>query len=410
MRPSTSPRPLSSARASARALALGLGAVLLLPSLAGCGDDLGPGPGARPDGGATDGDSGADPGGDLATVFAVATDFFSTGVASTVAVPELAVEVGAVAGVASTDPVARHLGGRLYIINRFGQDNVTILDADTLQLVGQISTGVGSNPQDVAADGDRVYVATMGGVGVAVLDASDPDAGVVDTIDLSLLDTADDVPNCHTLALRGRHLLVACGILDEETFQPRSPGRAVVIDLESEEITDVFPLAHERPFGFGLAVPEESALDAHVLLPSAPSFADPDAVGCVESVTIDAADGTAAAGCLIDNADLGGYVSALAYEPGGDRIWMTVTSGFDPDDFGPRGHLVAYQAADGILAQPVTGAEDRPMDVAVCPTGHLVVSEVGAGVRVFSPGAESELTEAPLDLGLPPVANGLTCF
>ena len=403
MRPSTSPPPLSSL------LALGA-ALLAAPSLAGCGDDLGPGPGARADGGPGGDDAATDPGGERATVFAVATDFFSTGVASTVAVPELTVEVGAVAGVASTDPVVRHHGGRLYLINRFGQDNVTILDADSLQLVGQISTGVGSNPQDAVADGDRVYVATMGGVGVAVLDASDPDAGVVDTIDLSFLDADDDVPNCHTLALRGRHLLVACGILDDETFMPRRSGRAVVVDLEADEITDVFPLEHERPFGFGLAVPDESALGAHVLLPSAPSFADPDAVGCVESVTIDPADGTATAGCLIENADLGGYVSGLAYDATGDRIWMTVTSSFDPEDFGPRGHLVAYDAEAGILAQPVTGAQDRPMDVAVCPTGHLAVSEVGAGLRVFAPGGATELTDGALDLGLPPVANGITCF
>src|SRR5690606_37442985 len=117
----------------------------------------------------------------------------------------------AVAGVASTDPVVRRHGDRLYIINRFGADNVTVLDAGTLELVAQISTGPGSNPQDVAVDGDLLYVATMAGDGVAILDLTDPDAGVIDTIDLSPLDSAEDTPNCQTLALRGRHLMVACG-------------------------------------------------------------------------------------------------------------------------------------------------------------------------------------------------------
>ena len=107
-------------------------------TLAACGDDGRSGADAGPP--APDGGDGSAT--DRSTAFAVATDFVATGIASTIAIPSLDVSPNAVDGVASTDPVVRHQDGRLYVINRFGQDNVTVLEAATLQLIGQVSTGV----------------------------------------------------------------------------------------------------------------------------------------------------------------------------------------------------------------------------------------------------------------------------
>ena len=215
------------------------------------------------DGGAPAGD--AAPPGDgqvpaSSNELAVATDFFSTGVATTVSVPGLEPAVDAVAGVASPDPVVRHQDGRVYVINRYMQDNVTALD-DSLGLIAQISTGPGSNPQDVAADGDRLYVATLDGSGVAVVDVSDPDAGVVGTIDLSGLDPKDDIPNCHSIVRVGRRLVVVCGVLDDDDgfLTPRGPGAVAVIDLDDDLSVTELELDNERPFGFahhGRIVPQ----------------------------------------------------------------------------------------------------------------------------------------------------------
>ncbi|HUS68464.1 MAG TPA: hypothetical protein VMZ28_28210 [Kofleriaceae bacterium] len=362
-----------------------------------------------------DGDGGA-PAGDAAprgdgqtpassTVLAVATDFFSTGVATTVSVPGLEPAVDAVAGVASPDPVVRHQDGRVYVINRYMQDNVTALD-DSLGFIAQISTGPGSNPQDVAADGDRVYVATLAGPGVAVIDLSDPDAGVVDTIDLSALDSKDDIPNCHSIVRVERRLVVVCGVLDDDDgfLTPRGPGAVAVIDLDDDLAVTELELDNERPFGFALATPSGS-----VLIPTVPDFGDLGA-GCVELVRAEPGRPPAAAGCLLSNEDLGGYASALAWDPEAERLWLTVTSSFDPDDYGPRGHAVAWDADEAQLGEPATDEEVRPMDVAVCPTGHIVLSDATRGVRVYAPGGAPELTEDPIDIGLPPVTNGLTCF
>ena len=72
------------------------------------------------------------------------------------------------------------------------------------------------------------------------------------------------------------------------------------------------PLTQVRPFGLAQAAPAGDA----VLIPTVQDFADPDAGGCLERVAI--GKGTLeAAGCLVDNADLGGFVSALAWNPAG---------------------------------------------------------------------------------------------
>ncbi len=373
---------------------------LLSLLLAACGDDLRASPGA---------DSGAPPDAGSeqpvpATVFAVATDFFSAGIASAIDIPSLEVRTNAVDGVASTDPVVRYQGGRLLIVNRFGHDNVTVLDAASFELIAQISTGAGSNPQDVAADGDLLYVPTLAGPGLAVLDLAHPDDGVVDTIDLSDLDPDDGEPNCHSAVIVERRLAVVCGILDAQ-FRPRQRGVVAVIDLEGDAPVRRVLLEHRRPFGFALA-PSSGPFAGDVLVATVPKFLEPAAAGCLERVHI-AGDRPSPAGCLIDNPTLGGFASALAAD--GDRVWITVTTGFDPADYGALGYAAAWNTTSGSMDAPMTADEVRAMDVAVCPGGTMAVADATLGVRVYRPGG-GEMTSGPLDLGLPPVSNGLVCY
>jgi hypothetical protein len=377
--------------------------------LAACGDNNAHRVRDHDDGDGAGGDAAPGPDGaqlPTSTALAVATDFVSTGVASTVGVPGLEATVDAVAGVASPDPVVRQQDGRVYIINRFMQDNVTALDAGTLELVAQISTGAGSNPQDVAADGDRLYVATLGAPGVAVIDLSDPEAGVTGTIDLSQLDPEDDNPNCHSIVRVERRLVVVCGVLDDDDdfLTPRGPGKVAVIDLDDDLAVTALDLDQERPFGFALATPAGS-----VLVPTVPDFGDLTA-GCVELVRAGPGRAPEAGGCLIANQDLGGYASALAWDADQDRLWMTVTTSFDPDDYGPIGHAVAWNPSRSQLGEPATGETVRPMDIAVCPTGHVVLADATRGLRIYGRGGSPELTDDPIDIGLPPVSNGLVCY
>jgi hypothetical protein len=381
--------------------------LVLAMALLACGDDKLPG-GATGADGDDDGGQGSavDAGPGAATAFAVATDFASTGVASTVSVPGLEVRTNAIEGVASTDPVVRRQDDRLFVINRFGQDNVTVIDPAGPSLVAQISTGAGSNPQDVAQVGDTLYVAALAAPGILVLDLARPDAGVVDTIDLSDLDPDDGLPNCGSVVAVGDQVVAVCGIQEEDGLQtPRGPGAVALIDGASGTLTGTASLTHVRPFGMAQAAPSADA----VLIPTVDTFAEPAAGGCVERVAV-GADAVEPDGCLVNNAALGGFVSAMAWNPVGDQIWITVTTSFDPDDFGAHGDLVSLPAAGGSPVRADLAGDVRPMDLAICPSGHLVLSDATRGIRVLAPGADQELTEAPLDIGLPPVSNGLTCY
>src|SRR5205814_950471 len=80
-------------------------------------------------------------------VFALTTDF-STGSLS-VGDLDTRVVTKDVASVGS-DAVARFYGGLLYVVNRFGGDNIQVIDpAQNYATIRQFSVGNGSNPQDI---------------------------------------------------------------------------------------------------------------------------------------------------------------------------------------------------------------------------------------------------------------------
>jgi hypothetical protein len=339
-------------------------------------------------------DSGPNP--EMSRALAVATDFQSTGILSQVTVPDLVVTQDVVAGVASTDPVLRKLD-RLYVINRFGADNITILEPDSLTLVDQFSTGAGSNPQDVAEHDGKLYVVGLGIATVEVFDPSNLAGGAVDSIDLSALDV-DGQPNCGSIAAVGARLFVACALYDEN-FAPRGPGVVAVIDPVDGDYTTI-TLDYASPIGLF------RARGAELLLATVPSFGDLT-MGCVERIS--AGETVPAASCLIDNAALGGYASGIA--PIGDTgpIWFSTVTGFDPEDFGALGTLRKYDPTGAALGASVSPAEQRILDVAACPTGELFVADSAGGARVYRADGD-ELSTGLLDLGLPPVQGGLTCY
>jgi DNA-binding beta-propeller fold protein YncE len=343
---------------------------------------------------------------DGATVFAVGTDYLAPGVASTVGIPSLEVTQGAVAGVASSDPVVRYADGKLVIVNRYGADNVTVLDAGTLSLIAQISTGAGSNPQDAAVKGNKIYVAALASAGILVLDLDTPSSGVVATIDLSSLDP-DGVPNCNAVQLVGDTLFAACGILDDEDdfLTPRGRGKIAVIDTSDDSLVDDLQLIHKRPLGRLQATPSTGPLGGDLLVTTVPNFGDLTE-GCLERVSTGATP--ASNGCLVENAALGGYASGYAYDATADRLWLAVTEGWDSEDFGTLGALWHYDAIAGALADEAVSADaHRPGGVTLCPTGHAVTTDSAGGLRVYTP-AGAELTTTLLDIGLPPASA--VCF
>lgn len=360
-------------------------------------------------GGSDDDATAPDAGPSAATAFAVGTDYFTAGIASTISVPSLAVTQGVLAGVASTDPVVRHESGRIFIVNRYGADNVTVIDADTMTLQAQISTGSGTNPADVAVSGDTIYVATVGGAGIMVLDLDRPDDGVVDTIDLSSVDPDDGLPNCGSVRIRDNLLFASCSVLDDgdPELAPRGNGKVAVIDTDTNSLLNVLELSTANPYGHIERAPTSSPLGGDILVATIPSWADLTQ-GCLERISTGATPSSG--GCLLDNETLGGYVSGCDYDQGTNTLWVVVTESFDEVDYMAHGKLMACDlSVEPPACEQLSETGQRPFDLARCPTGQVVVADAGGGLRVYD-ASGTELTTDLLDIGLPPVDDGVICF
>jgi hypothetical protein len=371
-----------------------LRSVLALLLVAACGDNL---PG-RPD---APGD--AAPAGARAVI--VAGNFMpgESGVMSALSFEPLAVDPRvAPTGAVGSDPVLRRIGDELLVVNRAEGNNVTILDAATFAVKAQLATGTGSNPQDVAVYGGKLFVPAFGTAGVVVIARG---SGARETIDLSALDP-DGEPNCVSAYTVGDEVYVACELLDL-TFQPRGPGRIAVIDAATNAVKTTFPLANANPFGAFEQLPAD-VLGGDLVIPTVPSFTD-FSTGCVERVQTGAAP--RANGCVVENAALGGYAARLDVQRhGGEQLLWLVVSKFDTE---PRGALWGYDlVTEALWPAPLSPPSQVLVDLAACPDGRVVVADAAIatnGLRVYEDLREQ--TAAPLPIGLRPGSpHGLVCY
>lgn len=352
------------------------------------GDDTPPGPDA-----AVDPDGGDEP--VTSRVAAVAGDFVATGILSTVDAPSLEVDTGVVAGVAGSDPAIRRIGDELFIVNRFGGDNITIVDATTFALVDQIATGADSNPQDVAQVGGKLYVPALGADSLLVIDRASPQT--IDEIDLSTLDD-DGFPDCVAAHAVGTRVFVACSLLDN--FSADVAGKLVVIDTSDDSVAHTIDLPSRNPVGWFF---EDGAT---LYLATVPDYQD-YTEGCLVEVTTAP---TPAATCAITNDSVDGYLSKLTHA--GDQVWG-VHFAYDAE-FNGSGALVAVDLEGGTIGTPLDAAGVLATDLAGCGP-HVYVADKAMdaqGIRVYQTDGTGvdELTTDPLDIGLPPAfGNGLAC-
>lgn len=306
-------------------------------------------------------------------------------------------------GAVAEDPIIRYADGELFVINRNSGNNITILDSRTFAVKEQLATGAGSNPQDVAAVRNKLYVPAFGTAGVVVLTRG---STAISTIDLSSLDP-DGQPNCVSAFRVVHDVYVACELLDEN-FSARGPGKIVVIDTLTDTVRATVTMTNANPFGVFERMPAEAGGD--LVIPTVPSFFDATQ-GCVERI----APGSTpvANGCVVTNQALGGFVSRIDFQLLGTVPiqWMVVNNG--QFGAGVRANLQGYDlAGEQLWPAPISPDSQLLVDAVVCPNGLIVVADqtmASNGLRVYDGG--SEKTSAALAFGLKPnSARGLVCY
>jgi DNA-binding beta-propeller fold protein YncE len=330
--------------------------------------------------------------------FVITTDF-TTGSYSVVDLASRATfnDIG-LGAVGSDVGVARAFGGRIYVVNRFGADNIQIIDPQqgyTTPAGAQLSVGPGSNPQDIAfIDATKAYVSRLASAELLIIN---PTAlSEVGTVDLSSLvkspEDGEGPEPARMLVYEGM-LYVALQHFDP-AFEPVAEGEIAVINPATDQVDAVIPLLHRNPFS---ALQFSPALN-RILVSTVGgfrSFGHLDNDGGIEAIdpvthTVD---------LVIDEATMGGDITHFEV--------VSATEGFAIVESGNTTSLVRFNPETGevtTVAGPF-GAFVPHFAINSRNELYLAVREPAAsGLRIFDVGQDPvrELTDETLGVGLPP--------
>ena len=332
--------------------------------------------------------------------FVFATDFSSGSIAT--------IEFGpprtAVADRApvSADAALRWFDGKLYVVERFGYDNIRVLDAGTFAVVNQFSVGNGANPNDIyVVSPTKAYVTRYDSADLWIVN---PTTGAfVSAISLAPFADRDGLPEMNRLAYHAGRLFVSCQRLDRDNFfSPTDSSLVVVIDTATDTIVDADPVT---PGTQGILLPRTNPTtefattpEGDFLLGCTGAYGITDGgVARIDPRTLDASV------VEVTEAELGGDVNDVAVEPGGpcgSKAFCVIS------DASFNTKLVSYQRVGAPAVSTVFPATGFVLaDVEVNDRGEVWLCDrtpSAPGVRVFSCATGAQLTASPIGTGLPP--------
>lgn len=177
----------------------------------------------------------------------VVTSDYTTGSYSAIDLETLVAgnDLPATTGIVHSDCVAVSFKDKIYLVNRLGADNITVLDTEDLSTaVSQFSVGDGLNPHDIAfVSNSKAYVALYASNNLLVVDPTDIGNEIQGTIDLSSFadtvnDPTDGAIEATALEIVGDYLFVLLQRYDMTTYSANADGLIVVIDTNDNTIVD----------------------------------------------------------------------------------------------------------------------------------------------------------------------------
>lgn len=292
------------------------------------------------------------------------------------------------------DAVVRVSGNRVYVINR-GDDTIQVLDPnDDYATLSECSTGEGSNPHDIViVNNNKAYVTLFNETDLLIVDPSvdaDCEGFILGRIDLSVFADADGRPEMDQMAIINDRLYVSIGHLDCDNFctPTNDLGQIAVIDIGDDDVIGEITLGAKNPFGAtkGLTVDGNDLL---VSLTGQFGVAD-GGIQRVDAVNQELEP------FIITEAVLGGDITDFVIAS--NRVGYAVIS------LASSNRLVEFDPDNGTLTRTILNA-DFIADIELNDRDEIYVSDRTSGVegvRIFDANDGDEITEAPLDVGLPP--------
>jgi hypothetical protein len=321
----------------------------------------------------------------------ILTSDFATGSTAHLPAGSVTAEINLLA--IHADAVGTFQAGRIYVINRLGQDNVLVLDpADIATPIGQFSTGNGSNPHDIEILSEgKAYVTRHNSVELMIVDPRD--GAEIGTVDLSDFADTDGLPEMSQIVRLGDFVYVACQRLDRANGFAPFDARLAVIDPVTDTLVGSIVLSATNPNSL-FAVGED-----RLVVSGSAGFGD--RAGGIDIVAVDNAGSGASTGFALGEDILGGDISLLALR--------TATAGFAVVlDESFANTVVPVDLASGQVGPPLEGLSGGFIPSLVVDGDRLLVADQGsfsdpasAGLKVFD-AVTGVLEIGPIDTGLPP--------
>jgi DNA-binding beta-propeller fold protein YncE len=292
-------------------------------------------------------------------------------------------------GIIHSDAMVKWFNGQLFIINRFGQDNIQILDTNNGYVTtAQYSTGNGSNPHDIAfLSTEKAYVSLYEKPELLMVNPLTGER--LGTIDLSAYADADGIPEVSALHLAGDTLYATVARLDRNNFWAPTMSSVVLrVDTVTDTVVGEIPIVM-NPFSDFVEMPDGTLL-----------IGSPGQFGVIDDGGINRIDPVTHTNTVaISEAQLGGDISGFVmvdesrgYAVVNDEAFNTSVILFDLDT---QRRLETVLSAEGFLFSGLAVTSKKEVYVG---WRH----RENPGIRIIDGLTGREVTAQPIDVGLPP--------
>ena len=297
------------------------------------------------------------------------------------------------------DAVGHYHDGRVYIVNRLGQDNILVLDAmDWRTPLTQFSVGNGTNPHDIEIVApDKAYISRYDAASLLIVNPQD--GAELGQIDLSAFADADGLPEVSQIVRVGERLYLSCQRLDRNSgWGPADISYLIVVDLTTDTLIDVDPDA-EGVQGIALSAANPNSMAVvgeQIAVGGVVNFGD--RAGGVEIVDVAT---NRSLGLAVREEDLGGDIASVVLVDQ-NRGYAVVTDANFANSVRP------FELSSGTVGAPLENISGGFIPSLAVDGDRLIVADRGsfddpasAGLKFYD-AATGAFLRGPIDTGLPP--------
>ena len=329
-------------------------------------------------------------------LFVITTDF-STGSTAFLTANAVEAEVNLL-GIHS-DAVGHYHDGRVYIVNRLGQDNILVLDAMDLRTpLTQFSVGNGANPHDIEIVApDKAYVTRYDTESLLIVNPQD--GAELGEIDLSAFADADGLPEVSQIVRVGDRLYLSCQRLDRNGgWGPADVSYLIVVDLATDTLVDV-DLDAEGVQGIALSAANPNSMAVigeQIAVGVVVGFGDRSGgVEIVDTAT------NRSLGLAVSEEDLGGDITSMVLVDQNRGYAVVADENF-------ANSVRPFELSSGTVGAPLENISGGFIPSLAVDGDRLIVADRGsfadpasAGLKFYD-AATGAFLSGPIDTGLPP--------